>query len=105
MKKAKYLFYILTVILVIPCLLYYSSKFYIFKELNFGEEYIIPWMIIVSLIIFNLIVTLLSYIKIYKLEKSNEELKEIIIKHHYEELNYMQNTRELFMEDDEIDRK
>lgn len=66
---------------------------------------ILAWTIIVVLIISSLIVGLFSVWKVYKLDKENLELKELVLQlnehseNHYDSLcNHLQNSRELSLD-------
>lgn len=100
MNKIKKVVYCTTVILVIPCLVYYSSKFYYHSSLSFGESSLVGWTIVVTLIIYNMIQTFLLSRKIEKLSKENMGLKDAIMKNHYEDINFQKNTREIIMMED-----
>lgn len=97
MKNLKKYIYWLTVILVVPCLIYYSSKFYCSKSLSFEKSAILGWTIIVSLILFNIVQTFFLQRNVDALHKENKELKDIIVKNHYDNINYQKNTREIIM--------
>ena len=92
-------------LLSIFCIVYYTSKFYFEGELFFDNKMILAWTIIVVLIISSLIVGLLSVWKVYKLDKENLELKELVLQlnehseNHYDSLcNHLQNSRELSLD-------
>jgi hypothetical protein len=88
MKK---ILYIISVILVIPCIIYYTSKFYIYKELIFTSNYLAPFTNIMCLILGVFIICLLLFIKINKLQK-------IIDKYYYYETKQIQNNRECILD-------
>ena len=84
---------------------FYTSKFYFEVDLFFDNKMILAWTIIVVLIILSLIVGLFSVWKVYKLDKENLELKELVLQlneyseNHYDSLcNYLLNSRELSLD-------
>lgn len=94
-------------IIVFPILIFVTGKFYVNKHLSFEQGYIILWTVVIILILISLVIGLYALKCLLELKKQNEELKqslqEFIRKsenNHYENMMYMQNSRELLMEDD-----
>lgn len=102
MDKIKKIIYGISTIIVIPCLIYYNSRFFITKELYFGDGYLIPFTIIVSLIIGTYIIDYILFRKIDKLQaiiiKQGEELNVRLIKNHFSEIEYIKNNRECILD-------
>lgn len=103
-----------TITIVLPVLVFITGKFYINKHLSFGQESLMFWTLIVILISISLIIGCFALKgnsdlkkRLANVEVQNEELK-VLIKtlssqlenNHCESIEYMQNTRELFMEDE-----
>lgn len=92
-------------IIGIFCIVYYTSKFYLEGELCFGSNMLVSWTIIVSLIIISLIVGLHALWKVNKIERQNNEMKDILLKlaedseEYYDSLcHHLQNSRELSLD-------
>lgn len=108
--KLKKSIYWLTVISVVPCLIYYTSKFAYLNSLSFENSALFGWTIIICLILFNIFQTFVLNQRVIaqnksldKLHDENQELKEIIIKNHYQDIAYQKNTREIIMMEEEED--
>lgn len=96
-----------TISIALPVLVFVTGKFYINKHLSFGQDSLFLWTLLVVLISISLIIGCFALKGIAELKKQNEELKVIIQdlksqseNNHCESIKYMQNTRELFMEDE-----
>lgn len=61
-------------IIGITCILYYSNKFYTQKFLNFESNDLLSFCVLASMIIISLIIGILSY---FKLQKMEEKLRKI----------------------------
>ena len=95
----------LSAIIGISCIVYYTSKYYIERQLCFTDNMLIPWIIISSCIIVALIVGLFSLWKVDKIERQNNEMKSILLKltedseEYYDSLcHHLQNSRELSLD-------
>ena len=95
----------LSSIIGISCIVYYTSKYYIERQLCFTDNMLIPWTIISSCVIVALIVGLFSLWKVDKIERQNNELKSILLKltedseEYYDSLcHHLQNSRELSLD-------
>ena len=95
----------LSFIIGISCIVYYTSKYYIERQLCFTDNMLIPWTIISSCIIVALIVGLFSLWKVDKIERQNNEMKSILLKltedseEYYDSLcHHLQNSRELSLD-------
>ena len=89
-------------IIGISCIVYYTSKYYIERQLCFTDNMLIPWTIISYCVIVALIVGLFSLWKVDKIERQNNEMKSILLKltedseEYYDSLcHHLQNSREL----------
>jgi hypothetical protein len=87
--------------IITPTLVYFTSKFYVNKSLAFEEAYFPVWTILVIMISFSLVLSCFAL-------RQNKELKDLILdlksqseNNHYENMGYMQNTRELFMDSED----
>lgn len=112
MNRKLKIFSWLLVITIVPSMVYYSSKFYIEKSLNFTANCLLGWTIIVSLIILSVILNLVVvkirnkiYNKLIKTQDQNEELKQLIKtlisqaeNNHFEDVGYQQGTREIVLD-------
>lgn len=106
-KYLKIIFHIICAILF-PILIFYTGKFYIDKHLNFEYGYLVLWTVVIILISISLIIGCYALKSLHEVKKQNEELKLLIQdltrqteNNHYESMRYAQNSRELFMEDDQ----
>ena len=95
----------LSSIIGISCIVYYTSKYYIERQLCFTDNMLIPWTIISSCVIVALIVGLFSLWKVDKIERQNNEMKSILLKltedseEYYDSLcHHLQNSRELSLD-------
>ena len=84
------------------CFCYYSVNFYDIIIIN--KETII-WTVFGLFILFSVILGILNFIKISKLQKENYQLKELIIEfgsnsdsHYYSILEHIQNSREISLD-------
>ena len=95
----------LSSIIGISCIVYYTSQYYIERQLWFTDNMLIPWTIISFCIIVALIVGLFSLWKVDKMERQNNEMKSILLKltenseDYYDSLcHHLQNSRELSLD-------
>lgn len=93
--------------IVFPVLVFITGKFYVEKHLSFEQSYLVLWTFVVSLISISLVIGLYALRSLSDMKKQNEELKQLIQElsrqtenNHHESILYMQNSRELLMEDD-----
>lgn len=89
---------------IVPSLSYYTCKFYFSEILYFDSYYVLGWTAISFLILFSLILNCIILNKLEKLETQNKELKSMMTQlsnksdeNFYSTVDYMQNTREIFL--------
>lgn len=85
-------------LVVAPCLLYYSSKFYISGSIVFDNTNVFMWCILVGF-------SLLSLVRLWSLEENVKELKTIILEmrdiqilNHHNNIDFQKGTRKFIME-------
>lgn len=105
-KLLKNIFNVIAAILF-PILIFFTGRFYVDKHLSFEQSYIVLWTFVIILIIISLVIGLYALQSLTVLKKQNQELKLLIENlnrqtenNHQENMMYMQNSRELLMEDD-----
>lgn len=93
------------IITILPCLIYYSAKFYISKTITFNSTYLLGWTILVSLIVLSLALNCYIISKLSKQQKYSERLEQLILglsnqneTNHYSTLEYNQGTREIILD-------
>lgn len=87
------------------CIIYYTSKFYMERHLCFTDKMLVGWTIVGTLICISLIIGIASLWKIDKIERQNDEMKDILLKmsedseEYYDSLcHHLQNSRELSLD-------
>lgn len=106
MKKSNNLVRLIAILIFslscIICFCYYSVNFYDIIIIN---KETIRWSIFGLLILFSMILGMVNFIKISKLQNENYQLKELIVElgsnsdsHYYSILEHIQNSREISLD-------
>lgn len=98
MSKTGKVIHWITIFLVVPCIIYYSTQFYIYQSLTFKNNNLIMWTVVMCLILFNLVQTFVLNKKVDRLYSQNQDLKHLILNgcSANEKMHY--GTREIIMD-------
>lgn len=97
MKNLKILT-LFSVLLIVPCLLYYTAQFYLHGNICFHVANLELWTIIVIFVFLSLAQNIFLLFQIEKLNNSIVDIKEQDDQNHFDSIKYMQGTREMILD-------
>lgn len=92
------------------CILYYCGKYFIEKHLYFEENTMLYFYLVMTVVIFGLVMSILNYKKIDKLQLQNNQLLDevshlckIVEEFHYSEMESIKSNMECILDLDKGD--